>query len=66
VIWAAQNGYVSDVAVERVKEFQSKFTDFLSTRKANLLERITREKALNNDLIAALKAASEEFKQAWK
>ncbi|HTT24638.1 MAG TPA: F0F1 ATP synthase subunit alpha [Candidatus Binatia bacterium] len=66
VIWAAQNGYVSDVAVERVKEFQSKFTDFLSTRKANLLERITREKALNNELIAALKAASEEFKQAWK
>ena len=66
VIWAAQNGYVADVAVERVKEFQSKFTDFLSTRKSNLLERITREKALNNDLIAALKAASEEFKQAWK
>ena len=66
VIWAAQNGYVADVAVERVKEFQSKFTDFLSTRKSNLLERIKREKALNNDLIAALKAASEEFKQAWK
>jgi len=66
VIWAAQNGYVSDVAVERVKEFQSKFTDFLSTRKANLLERITREKGLNKDLITALKAASEEFKQAWK
>jgi F-type H+-transporting ATPase subunit alpha len=66
VIWAVQNGYVADVAVERVKEFQSKFTDFLSTRKAILLETITKEKALNNDLIAALKAASEEFKQTWK
>ena len=66
VIWAVQNGYVADVAVERVKEFQSKFTDFLSTRKANLLETITKEKALNSDLIAALKAASEEFKQTWK
>jgi len=66
VIWAVQNGYVADVAVERVKEFQAKFTDFLSTRKANLLETITKEKALNNDLIAALKAASEEFKQTWK
>ena len=66
VIWAVQNGYVADVAVERVKEFQSKFTDFLSTRKANLLETITKEKALNNDLIAALKTASEEFKQTWK
>jgi F-type H+/Na+-transporting ATPase subunit alpha len=66
VIWTVQNGYVADVAVERVKEFQSKFTDFLSTRKANLLETITKEKALNNDVIAALKAASEEFKQTWK
>ena len=66
MIWAVQNGYVADVAVERVKEFQSKFTEFLSTRKTNLLERITKEKALNNDLIAALKAASEEFKQIWK
>lgn len=66
VIWAAQNGYLADVAVERVKDFQSKFSEFLSTRKANLLERLTREKALSNDLIAALKAASEEFKQAWE
>lgn len=66
VIWAAQNGYLADVPVERVKDFQSKFSDFLSTRKTNLLERITREKALNNDLIAAMKVASEEFKQAWK
>jgi F-type H+-transporting ATPase subunit alpha len=66
VIWAAQNGYLADVAVERVKEFQSKFTEFLSTRKANLLETITNEKAVNNGLIAALKAASEEFKQNWK
>jgi hypothetical protein len=30
-----------------------------------LLESITKQKALNNDLIAALKAASEEFKQTW-
>src|SRR5206468_235956 len=29
VIWAVQNGYVDRVPVERVKEFQAKFTDFL-------------------------------------
>src|SRR5947209_7798083 len=33
VIWAVQNGYVDDVAVTRVKEFQAKFTEFISTRK---------------------------------
>src|SRR2546421_12642222 len=37
VIWAVQNGYVDQVPVERVKEFQAKFTEFLTTRKASLL-----------------------------
>src|SRR3982750_197630 len=37
VIWAIQNGYVDNVPVERVKEFQSKLTEFLSTRKAEVL-----------------------------
>src|SRR5512135_1478952 len=43
VIWAVQNGYVDDVPVERIKEFQTKLTDFLSTRKAELLQKIARE-----------------------
>ena len=34
VIWAVQNGYVDDVPVERIKEFQAEWTDFLTTRKA--------------------------------
>src|SRR5215467_7847963 len=57
VIWAVQNGYVADVEVERVKEFQAKFTEFLSTRKAGLLRKIKKEKALSTALTAELKAA---------
>src|SRR5215471_17865206 len=34
VIWAVQNGYVDDVPVNRIKEFQAKLMDFLTTRKA--------------------------------
>ena len=37
MIWAVQNGYVDDVPVERIKEFQAEWTDFLTTRKADLL-----------------------------
>ena len=39
VIWAVQNGYVDDVPVERIKEFQAAWTDFLTTQKAALLAR---------------------------
>jgi F-type H+-transporting ATPase subunit alpha len=66
VIWAVQNGYMDDVPVERIKEFQTKLTEFLNTRKPELLERIAREKALSPDLTAEVKAATDQFKQTWR
>ena len=66
VLWAVQNRYLDDVPVNRVKEFQAKWTDYLATRKADLLRAIAREKALGGPLTAGLKAAADEFKQTWK
>jgi len=66
VIWAVQNGYVDDVPVERIKEFQAGWTDFLTTRKAATLQTIAREKAVSPELTAELKAAADQFKQTWK
>jgi F-type H+-transporting ATPase subunit alpha len=62
VIWALQNGYVDDVPVERIKEFQNKLTEFFTTRKAELLAKIGKEKAISD----ALKTVADEFKQTWK
>jgi F-type H+-transporting ATPase subunit alpha len=66
VMWFVQNGYLDDVAVERVRECQAKLVDFLTSRKPELLARIGKEKALSDSLTAELKAASEQFKQGWK
>jgi F-type H+-transporting ATPase subunit alpha len=66
VMWVVQNGYVDDVPVSRLREYQVSLVDFLTTRKAELLARIGREKALGDALKAELKAAAEQFKQAWK
>jgi len=66
VIWAAQNGYLDHVPVERVKEFQNKLTEYFTTRKGQLLAKIGREKELSDALKAELKASAEEFKQTWK
>src|SRR5438128_8852469 len=66
VIWAVQNGYVDQVPVGRVKEFQTKFTEFLTTRKGELLARIESERALGDALRAELKTVADEFKQTWK
>jgi F-type H+-transporting ATPase subunit alpha len=66
VIWAVQNGYVDDVPTNRVKEFQNKLTEYLNTRKAELLQKIDDEKGLSPALVAELKAVADEFKQTWK
>jgi len=66
VIWAVQNGYVDDVPVDRVKEFQAKLTEFLSTRKPELLQNIAAQKTLSPALTAELKAATDQFKETWK
>jgi hypothetical protein len=38
----------------------------LTTRKADLLRAISEQKALSDELTAALKAAADQFKQTWK
>jgi F-type H+-transporting ATPase subunit alpha len=66
VLWAAQNGYFDDVAVEKVKDCQNKLTEFLTTRKTALMGKVAKEKALSDALTAELKAAVAEFKQTYK
>jgi len=53
VLWSIQNGYLDDVPVARVKEFQSKLIEFLTLRKAQLLENIEREKTISDALQGA-------------
>ncbi|HTT23270.1 MAG TPA: F0F1 ATP synthase subunit alpha [Candidatus Sulfotelmatobacter sp.] len=66
VIWAVQNGFVDDVRVDRVKEFQVKLTEFLSTRKSELLQKIASEKTITPALSAELKTVNDQFKETWK
>jgi F-type H+-transporting ATPase subunit alpha len=66
VLWTVQNNFFDDVAVDKVKDFQAKLTDFLITRKADLLTKIRTEKAISDALAAELKAAVTEFKQSYR
>jgi F-type H+/Na+-transporting ATPase subunit alpha len=66
VLWAVQNGYVDQVPIEQVKEFQNKLMDYLTTRKSELLARIGNEKVISDAVKAELKTACDEFTQTWK
>src|SRR5690349_11484490 len=65
-LWAMQNNMLDDVAVEKVKDFQAKLSDFLGTRKADLMAKVRTEKAFSDALAGELKAAITEFKQSYR
>jgi len=66
VLWVVQNGYMDDVAVDRIKDFQAKLADYLASRKADLMARVAKEKALSDTLAGDLKKTVTEFKQTYK
>ncbi len=66
ILWSVQNNFVDDVPVDKVKDFQTRLTDFLNTRKAEVLTKIRTEKAISEALAAELKAAVTEFKQTYR
>src|SRR5882724_7419195 len=65
LLWVVQNGYTDTVPVDRLKDYQARLTEYLTTSKAELLGKIVKEKALSEALTAELKAAADQFKQIW-
>ena len=64
-LYAMQKGYFDAVAVDRVKEFQAKLEEYLTTRKSALVEKLGNEKTIDN-VESDIKAALDDFKSNWK
>jgi F-type H+-transporting ATPase subunit alpha len=61
-LWMAGNGYLDDVQVEEVKEFEAQYLDYIRTAHPELLREIAETQALSDELIEKLSAASDAFK----
>ena len=66
VLWAMQKGYFDPIPVERVKEFQLKLQEFLSTRKEEILNKILAKKQFDEEIDKELGTALDEFKVLFK
>jgi F-type H+/Na+-transporting ATPase subunit alpha len=66
VLWAMQKGYLDPIPVDRVKEFQLKLQEFLSTRKEGVLNKILAKKQIDDEVEKELTAALDEFKVLFK
>lgn len=65
VIFAATKGYIDDIPLERIKEFEQEFLRFMRTVKAHIPEKIRTAKALSDELTQEIGEAINEFKQGF-
>ncbi len=61
ILWTIQNGYFDSVPVDKVKAFQNRLTEYLTTRKDNILSAIRQRKAVDDAIAADLKSALSDF-----
>ncbi|OGR69283.1 MAG: F0F1 ATP synthase subunit alpha [Elusimicrobia bacterium GWC2_61_19] len=65
VLFAGTRGYIDDVALEKVRPFESGLVKFLRDSYANLLKDIEEKKQLDADLEKRLGDAIEDFKKRF-
>ena len=64
ILYAAINGYLDDVPVERITAFEQDFHRFMETNHADIQQHIAAEKELKPETEDALKSAIADFKQS--
>lgn len=65
LIYAVVEGYLDDIPVDRISEFETAFLDFLRESRPEILEGIEKAKDLTPEDEDRLKAAISEFKQTF-
>jgi len=63
ILYAAVNGHLDDVAVERIKEFEDEFHKYLNISQRDLLREILKVGDLTEDLEEKLKKVIDDFKK---
>src|SRR5919199_1102014 len=63
IIYALTNGYLDDVAIDKVRAWENEFHRFMETAHPEIIDTVTRDKALSDETIAGLRAAIDEFKK---
>jgi F-type H+-transporting ATPase subunit alpha len=62
IIFAVTNGYLDDVQVPHIRQWERDFLDYLEAQHSAVLNDVRTKKALDDDLTSRLKAAIAAFK----
>lgn len=64
-MYAATRGFMDDVEVDRIREFESGLLDFLRSSKSDILADLKERAVIDADIEDRLKAAINEFKKSF-
>ena len=65
-IWAGTTGNLDSVPVADIRRFEAEFLDFLARERKEIMTTISETKLLEDDTVAKLQAAIDEFKKMFK
>ena len=61
IVFAANNGYLDNVAVDKLRAYEESFYRYFDTQQPDILKAIREKKIIDDDTKAALKSAIESF-----
>lgn len=62
ILWAGSAGFIDDVPVERVRQWEAMFLDTLRTSHSDLMAQLMDKKELTDEIVAGLTKAVNDFK----
>lgn len=65
IIFAVVNGLLDDVAVEKMKEFEKQYLEFMTDKHQDVLDKIVGEKEISEKVDGKLKEIVGEFKKGF-
>jgi F-type H+-transporting ATPase subunit alpha len=63
IIYALTNGFLDDVPVEKINDFENTFHKFMTAQKKDVLNLIIEKKELSDEVVKKLEEAIREFKE---
>jgi len=65
VIFAVVNGLLDDIEVEKMKEFEKQYLEFITDKHRDILDKIVEEGDISEEIDKKLKEVVEEFKKGF-
>lgn len=66
ILYALANGYVDDVEVEKIKNWENDFHKFMDAQAKDVIQMISEKKELSDEVVAGLEKAIKEFKETYQ